>query len=92
VLKLDLIIEWTCVQMDMGVGSFVFAQGLMSASPLLRSPSFIHAPLVPKLVRSVTKVVPMFALAAARIIAVKGTAYPVRSFTCATKQALTDDA
>jgi phosphatidylinositol glycan class W len=78
--------------MDMGVGSFVFAQGLTSASPLLRSPSFIRASLVPKLVRSVKKVVPMFALAVARIIAVKGTAYPVRSLTCTTRRTLIDDA
>jgi phosphatidylinositol glycan class W len=67
--------------MDMGVGSFVFAQGLTSTSPLLRSPSSIRGSPMPKLVRSLKKVAPMFVLAAARIIAVKGTAYPVTTLS-----------
>jgi phosphatidylinositol glycan class W len=64
--------------MDIGVGSFVFAQGLAAASPLLRNPHSVYVNPMNKLGSATRKVVPLFILAGARIIAVKGMAYPVR--------------
>lgn len=64
--------------MDLGVGSFVFSQGIVSAIPLLKNPSYlIDTPLRQKLVDSTRKVLPVFVLGAVRVVLVKGTEYPV---------------
>lgn len=64
--------------MDLGVGSFVFAQGLASSLPMLKNPSYISAPLLPKIITSLKKASPTIAIGLIRVILVKGTEYPVR--------------
>jgi phosphatidylinositol glycan class W len=64
--------------MDMGVGSFVFSQGLVSAIPLLKDPKHLSSPLYPKVVAVVRKSLPVIALGVVRVLLVKGTEYPVR--------------
>ena len=66
--------------MDLGVGSFVFSQGVVSAIPLLKDPSYLIAPSLAKLVDISKKVLPLFVLGLIRVISVKGTEYPVRFF------------
>lgn len=63
--------------MDLGVGSFVFSQGVVSAIPLIRDPSYLTAPLKPKLVSVVRKTFPIILLGFVRVILVKSTEYPV---------------
>ena len=63
--------------MDLGVGSFVFAQGIVSALPILRNTAYISSNMGPKLVSVTRKSLPVIALGVARVIAVKGTDYPV---------------
>lgn len=64
-------------QMDIGVGSFVFSQGLSSAGPMLRDPNYLSAAALPKIVKATRKVLPILALGLARVLLVKGTEYPV---------------
>jgi phosphatidylinositol glycan class W len=63
--------------MDLGVGSFVFAQGLVAAIPLIKDPNYVPAATIPKIVKATKKVLPLLALGLARVLFVKGTAYPV---------------
>jgi hypothetical protein len=63
--------------MDLGVGSFVFAQGLTLSLPLLKDPKYLSLPLLPKIVDSIRKTLPMLLLGVVRIILVKGSEYPV---------------
>lgn len=65
--------------MDIGVGSFVFSQGVVSAIPLLKNPAYLASPLGPKLLNTLKKVLPLLVLGVARVLAVKGTEYPVSS-------------
>lgn len=62
----------------MGVGSFVFSQGVVSAIPILKNPAYLTGPVSPKLVSAIKKVVPLLFLGIVRLIMVKGTEYPVR--------------
>ncbi|PPQ93066.1 hypothetical protein CVT25_011942 [Psilocybe cyanescens] len=62
--------------MDLGVGSFVFSQGVVSAIPLVKDPRYLRAPLLPKLFRVVRKSLPVIALGGVRVLFVKGTEYP----------------
>ncbi|KAG6336647.1 hypothetical protein ID866_2428 [Astraeus odoratus] len=62
--------------MDIGVGSFVFSQGVVSAIPLLKDPFYVHKPLASKLVETLKKVAPVATLGIIRLVAVKGTDYP----------------
>ncbi|KAI0318210.1 GWT1-domain-containing protein [Amylostereum chailletii] len=62
--------------MDMGVGSFVFSQGLTSAHPILRDPAYLSSPLAPKLIRTVKKCLPVLGMGIVRVLLVKGTEYP----------------
>jgi hypothetical protein len=66
--------------MDMGVGSFVFSQGIVSAIPLLKNPSHLSAPMLPKLTAVSLKMLPLIFLGILRVILVKRTEYPVRRF------------
>jgi phosphatidylinositol glycan class W len=66
-------------QMDLGVGSFVFSQGLVSALPLVKDINHLVRPLGPKLRTSVKKVIPVLALGLIRLLLVKGSEYPVRT-------------
>ncbi|KAJ7272716.1 GWT1-domain-containing protein [Mycena haematopus] len=62
--------------MDLGVGSFVFSNGLVSAIPLLKDPAHLSAPLLPKVSAVVRKTLPIIALGIVRVLLVKGTDYP----------------
>jgi len=63
-------------QMDLGVGSFIFSQGIISARSLSAS---ANAPtLLPtKLYKVTRKSLPVIALGLVRVVLVKGTEYPV---------------
>lgn len=63
--------------MDVGVGSFVFSQGIVSATPLIKDPSQLHADVIPKLYRIFKKILPVVVLGIVRVLLVKGTEYPV---------------
>ncbi|KAG7095944.1 hypothetical protein E1B28_006628 [Marasmius oreades] len=62
--------------MDLGVGSFVFAQGLVSAIPLIKNPLHLTSPFLPKVSSIIRKTMPIIALGLIRVILVKGTDYP----------------
>ena len=64
----------------MGVGSFVFSQGAVSAIPILRDPMYLNTPLYPKVMRTLRKSLPVLVLGILRVLLVKGTEYPVRLF------------
>ena len=63
--------------MDLGVGSFVFSQGVVSAIPLIKDPKYLSAPFFPKLVTTTRKCLPVLILGVIRTLSVKGTDYPV---------------
>jgi glucosaminylphosphatidylinositol acyltransferase len=63
--------------MDLGVGSFVFSQGVVSAIPLLKNSSYLSSPLLGKVVKATRKMLPLIFLGLLRVILVKGTEYPV---------------
>jgi len=63
--------------MDLGVGSFVFSQGIVSAIQLINDPAYLMSPTVPKLLRVTRKSFPIIVLGIIRVILVKGTDYPV---------------
>ncbi|PIL36018.1 hypothetical protein GSI_01678 [Ganoderma sinense ZZ0214-1] len=62
--------------MDIGVGSFVFSQGIVSAIPLLKNPAHLTEPLLPKVTTVLRKCSPVLVLGLLRTISVKGTEYP----------------
>ncbi|KLO07820.1 GWT1-domain-containing protein [Schizopora paradoxa] len=62
--------------MDIGVGSFVFSQGVVSAIPILKDPQRLAMPVVPKILSVSKKVLPLVVLGIMRLISVKGTDYP----------------
>ncbi|KAF9238094.1 GWT1-domain-containing protein [Melanogaster broomeanus] len=62
--------------MDLGVGSFVFSQGVVSAIPLIKDPFHLTAPLKPKLYQITKKIAPIIVLGIVRVLLVKGTEYP----------------
>ena len=63
--------------MDLGVGSFVFSQGIVSAIPLVKNPAHLKEPLLPKVAIVLRKCSPVLMLGLLRTISVKGTEYPV---------------
>ncbi|THH32796.1 hypothetical protein EUX98_g1386 [Antrodiella citrinella] len=62
--------------MDLGVGSFVFSQGLVSAIPIIKNPATLTAPMPPKLSDALRKSLPVLILGLLRTISVKGAEYP----------------
>ena len=64
----------------MGVGSFVFSQGVVSALPLLKNISHLRQPLGSKVRVACIKAAPILLLGVIRVILVKGTEYPVCLF------------
>ncbi|PCH36925.1 hypothetical protein WOLCODRAFT_127895 [Wolfiporia cocos MD-104 SS10] len=62
--------------MDLGVGSFVFSQGIVSAAPLVKNPAHLKAPLLPKLATVIRKCLPLIVLGIFRTLSVKGVEYP----------------
>ncbi len=64
--------------MDLGVGSFVFSQGVVSAIPLIKDPYNLNVPFLRKIIRVTTKSLPIIALGLLiHVLLVKGTEYPV---------------
>jgi len=63
--------------MDLGVGSFVFSQGVVSAIPLIKDPSHLKAPFLRKITRVTSKSLAIIVLGLIRVLLVKGTDYPV---------------
>ncbi|KAH8984819.1 GWT1-domain-containing protein [Lactarius akahatsu] len=62
--------------MDMGVGAFVFSQGIVSAIPLVKAPLHARASLASEIASVVVKCAPVLALGLVRVVLVKGTQYP----------------
>ncbi|GAB1520319.1 Glucosaminyl phosphatidylinositol (GlcN-PI) nositol acylation protein [Rhizoctonia solani] len=62
--------------MDLGVGSFVFSQGVVSAVPVIKNPGLLKNPVLPKVLAASKKVIPLLVLGLLRVLAVKGTEYP----------------
>ncbi|KAI9462017.1 GWT1-domain-containing protein [Lactarius psammicola] len=62
--------------MDMGVGSFVFSQGIVSAIPLIKAPVSSRPPLTSEIASVIVKCTPVLALGLIRVMLVKGTQYP----------------
>ncbi|CAE6400141.1 unnamed protein product [Rhizoctonia solani] len=62
--------------MDLGVGSFVFSQGVVSVVPVIKNPKLLRNPLFPKVLAASKKVIPLLLLGLIRVLAVKGTEYP----------------
>ena len=63
--------------MDLGVGSFVFSQGIISAIPLIKDPLYLTSSLPSKLFKVTQKSLPVIVLGLVRVLLVKGTEYPV---------------
>ena len=63
--------------MDLGVGSFVFSQGVVSAIQIIKDPAYLTSPVVSKFIRVTRKSLPIIVLGLIRVILVKGTDYPV---------------
>lgn len=64
--------------MDIGVGSFVFSQGIISAKAFVKNPSYLNSPMITKLRNTTRKVLPIVVMGVIRVILVKGSDYPVR--------------
>ncbi|EPS97371.1 hypothetical protein FOMPIDRAFT_1128736 [Fomitopsis schrenkii] len=62
--------------MDIGVGSFIFSQGIVSAIPLVKDPASLRQPLIPKVLRTARKCAPLLLLGVIRTLSVKGVEYP----------------
>ncbi|TBU26304.1 GWT1-domain-containing protein [Dichomitus squalens] len=62
--------------MDIGVGSFVFSQGIVSAIPLVKNPAHLTEPLLPKVTTVLRKCSAVLLIGLLRTISVKGTEYP----------------
>ncbi|GAA5887864.1 hypothetical protein JCM16303_007363 [Sporobolomyces ruberrimus] len=65
---------WGTSLMDLGVGSFVFSLGVVSALPLLRQTE--NRPYLPSILSSTKKALPIIALGLLRVVMVKGVEYP----------------
>ena len=66
--------------MDLGVGSFVFSQGIVSAIPILRSldrQEYLRPPLMWEITSVLKESTIVLLLGLVRVVLVKGTQYPV---------------
>jgi hypothetical protein len=64
----------------MGVGSFVFSQGIVSAIPVIqfiKYPADLRPPLRSEILSVLEKSLPVLVLGFLRVVLVKGTQYPV---------------
>ncbi|KYK57440.1 GPI-anchored wall transfer protein 1 [Drechmeria coniospora] len=67
---------WGTSLMDLGVGSFVFAGGVVAARPVLKERLSGHSvPLLRRLLRSTRHSIPLFVLGLIRLLSVKGLDY-----------------
>jgi phosphatidylinositol glycan class W len=64
------------IQMDIGVGSFVFSLGLTSAAPFLRADSPTTT-VLSTVLSGLRKSIPVWILGVVRVLMVKGVEYPV---------------
>lgn len=62
--------------MDLGVGSFVFSQGIVSAAPIVKDPAHLKMPLTTKVLAVAWKCLPVVVLGLLRTLSVKGMEYP----------------
>ncbi|KAF8490151.1 hypothetical protein F5888DRAFT_1868889 [Russula emetica] len=65
--------------MDIGVGSFVFSQGIVSAIPVIqfvKYPADLRPPLRSEILSVLEKSLPVLVLGLLRVVLVKGTQYP----------------
>jgi phosphatidylinositol glycan class W len=62
--------------MDMGVGAFVFSQGIVSAIPLIKTKAHSRPPLTTEIASVIVKCAPVLALGLVRVVLVKGAQYP----------------
>ena len=76
-LTLPVLLSSHICKMDIGVGSFVFSQGIVSAIPLVKNPAHLREPLLPKFTMVLRKCLPVLLLGLFRTVSVKGTEYPV---------------
>jgi phosphatidylinositol glycan class W len=66
--------------MDMGVGAFVFSQGVVSATPIIRSisyPTHSRPSLIYEIIFALDETKLIVVLGLARVMLVKSTQYPV---------------
>ncbi|CAG8467513.1 14536_t:CDS:2 [Acaulospora colombiana] len=63
--------------MDLGVGSFVFSSGIVSAKPFLKRPENRFKPLKGQLLKALQRALPLLALGFLRLIMVKSVDYQV---------------
>jgi len=66
--------------MDMGVGAFVFSQGVVSATSIIewiKYPTHLRPPLTSEIKSALEKGLPVLALGLIRVVLVKSTEYPV---------------
>ncbi|KAG1898060.1 uncharacterized protein F5891DRAFT_1191361 [Suillus fuscotomentosus] len=59
--------------MDIGVGSFVFSQGVVSVIPIIKDMSYLQAPILPKLKSVSRNMIPIIVLGILRVVLTKGT-------------------
>ena len=76
-IQIISVVDADLHKMDLGVGSFVFSQGVVSAIPILKNPAYLTGPVTPKIVTTTKKIIPLLLLGLVRVITVKGTEYPV---------------
>ncbi|KAG2058984.1 hypothetical protein BDR06DRAFT_979997 [Suillus hirtellus] len=62
--------------MDIGVGSFMFFQGVVSVIPIIKDISYIQALILPKLESVSRNMIPIIVLGILRVVLTKGTEYP----------------
>ncbi|KAF2276961.1 GPI-anchored wall transfer protein 1 [Westerdykella ornata] len=67
--------NWGTSLMDMGVGSFVFSSGVVSARSLLKNEAGVRLPFAERLVRSTRHSLPLLVLGVLRLLSVKGLDY-----------------
>ena len=67
--------NWGTSLMDMGVGSFVFTAGVVSARSALKEDSGRRPPLLKRLITSLRHAIPLLILGTIRFISVKGLDY-----------------
>ncbi|CAL1710321.1 unnamed protein product [Somion occarium] len=63
--------------MDLGVGSFVFSQGVVSALPIIKNPLYLTTPFVPKFTTVLRKCLPLLLLGLLRTVSVKVLLHPL---------------
>ena len=66
--------------MGFGVGFFVFSQGIVSATQLIKGPAYLTSPILSKFTHVIRKSLPIIVLGLICVILVEGTDYSVIYF------------